>query len=408
MRVFTHGLNTKENVKSNNDTETDMIDDTQQPDLLHHHDYGVLIVNYHKTGHVLTRALTNLAVNIEYVAKGLNKTEVKMMKKNYPSSGYNVKIGKRIAFARLLDPFPIRSHNESTNYPDHFNMSRGTMYIQEAPDLYCNVSTLAELLMTKELPGAEPIGGTKILHFVRNPFDMAFSSYYYHAQQPSPESWVYVDKPCEHRYGDGISLSTHVLPNLSSDTNITEIMFDEVVSLCKSLYQANPQLRNSTFYEHLLSLDQWDGLQLATAQMIISSSYVNQGRAGGDILRMANNVVQFNNLLPLNGLHEKQLHLLTISMDDYISNPNNTTIHFLDFLFGENNVIISKEQKLKAAHTSIPRQSSHITSGKNESRNDLRIRLQYHPVLGPILNEIDVLVNKALIQSKQMREANDT
>ena len=101
MRVFTHGLNTKENVKSNNDTETDMIEDTQQPDLLHHHDYGVLIVNYHKTGHVLTRALTNLAVNIEYVAKGLNKTGVKMMKNNYPSSGYNVKIGKRVAFARL-------------------------------------------------------------------------------------------------------------------------------------------------------------------------------------------------------------------------------------------------------------------------------------------------------------------
>ena len=111
------------------------------------------------------------------------------------------------------------------------------------------------------------------------------------------------------------------------------------------------------------------------------------------------------NLLSLNGQYEEQLHLLTISMDDYISNPINTTIHFLDFLYGENNAIISKKQKIKVAHTSVPRQSTHITSGKNESRNEMRIRLQYHPVLGPILNETDVLVNQALIQSKQMREA---
>ena len=383
------------------ETETDMFDDTEQPDHLDHHDYGVFIVNYHKTGHVLTRALTNLAVNIEYVAQGLNKTEVNMMKKNYPSSGYNEKVGNRVAFARLLDPFPIRNHNESTNYPDHFNMSGGTMYIQEAPDLYCNISTLAKLLMTKELPGAEPFGGTKIVHFVRNPFDMALSNYYYHAQQPPTESWVFLDKPCEHRYGDNISLATHVLPNLSSDTNITEILFDNVVSLCKSLYQANPQLRNSTFYKHLLHLSPWDGLQLATAQMIISSSHENQGRAGGDILRMASNIVHFNNLLSLNDQYEKQFHLLTISMDDYISHPINSTVHFLDFLFGEHNDIISKEQKLKAAHTNIPRQSSHVTSGKNESsRRDMRIRLRYHPVLGPILNETEMLVNKALVQSK--------
>ena len=71
-------------------------------------------------------------------------------------------------------------------------------------------------------------------------------------------------------------------------------------------------------------------------------------------------------------------------------------------LYGENNTIISKNQKIKAAHTSIPRQSSHITSGKNESnRHEMRIRLQNDPILGPILNETEVLVNQALIQSKQ-------
>ena len=30
---------------------------------------------------------------------------------------------------------------------------------------------------------------TKIVHFIRNPFSMVLSNYFYHAQSPSPEKW---------------------------------------------------------------------------------------------------------------------------------------------------------------------------------------------------------------------------
>ena len=122
--------------------------------------------------------------------------------------------------------------------------------------------------------------------------------------------------------------------------------------MCQSLYQSTASMENATFYEHLLKLNHWDGLRLATAQMIISSSFANEYLAGGDILRMANNLIKFENLLTSPSIpHEERdnLHLLTISMDDYITSPKNTTMKFLDFMLGCDDTIVSRRLRTKAA-----------------------------------------------------------
>lgn len=51
---------------------------------------------------------------------------------------------------------------------------------QAAPDLLCSGAALAKVLPEK----------ARIVHFVRNVFDMVVSSFLYHSQDPTPEQWA--------------------------------------------------------------------------------------------------------------------------------------------------------------------------------------------------------------------------
>ena len=46
---------------------------------------------------------------------------------------------------------------------------------------------------------------------------------------------------------------------------VTEKQMNDIVKMCKSIYQKKKSLKDATFYEHLMKLDQSDGLRLATA-----------------------------------------------------------------------------------------------------------------------------------------------
>ena len=72
------------------------------------------------------------------------------------------------------------------NCPKPFNLQRGMINVQESPDLYCHVEELAKILLLGGKSNSETVvAGTKIVHFVRNPYTMAVSNYYYHAQVPT-------------------------------------------------------------------------------------------------------------------------------------------------------------------------------------------------------------------------------
>ncbi|KAL7534621.1 hypothetical protein ACHAXR_005998 [Thalassiosira sp. AJA248-18] len=244
--------------------------------------------------------------------------------------------------------------------------------------------------------GSQSSTKVKIVHFVRNPFEMALSNYYYHSQEPTPEDWVHIDKPCEFRYEDGMSLvADHVLPTISQRTNTTQSQFDNVVSLCQSLYYQH----NSTFFEHLRFLNEYDGLRLATTQMIISSSASNNHLAGGDILRMSNNIVKVERIQALQSIPEKQrenVQLLAISMDDYMSNIRQTTMDLLNYIFGANEIVVSSELRISIAISQEKMASlgfHHATQGKHDNRDKLKEMLRHDPVLGSILNETERLVS---------------
>ena len=335
-----------------------------------------------------------MIIGAEYKGKGYSQIAIDRAKNDMrPVIDHIDKAtGEKIAFntrgnnrgANFRRP---RTHDSDTNCPLNFTLVPGTLYLQEAPDLYCNESFLAKSMM----------GGStkvKVVHFTRNPFDMALSNYYYHRQNNTPEDWVNIDKPCQFRYEDGSSLSEYVLRTLSKRTIITQSHFDNVVSLCESLYDQH----NSTFYEHLRFLSPWDGLRLSTSQMIISSSASNNHLAGGDILRMSNNIIQFEKLQALQSIPEGQrgenVQLMAINMDDYMVNIRRTTMDLLDYVFGTDESVVSSElRKSIAISQEKEKNPHHSTQGKHDNREKLKEMLRHDPILGLILNETERLVN---------------
>lgn len=207
------------------------------------------------------------------------------------------------------------------------------------------------------------------------------------------------------------------MPTIVTRTNITRDHLDAVVAVCRSLIRWKESLNNATFHQHLLKLDRRDGIRLATAQMMISSSarackdrtdrkcYL----AGGDILRMAQNIIKFENLRTSTSIPRKQrskFRVLTTSMEEHIASPSNNTLQFLNFVVGGSSSSSLPRELLYEAAMDFERSSTrvkskakpdmHVTQGKHDDREVLHQYLRDDDVFGPVLIEIEKLVDRAL------------
>ena len=155
------------------------------------HDYGVVMVMYHKTGYVLSRILMKLTIGLEYEAMGRSEKEVKEAKSVLGRAVDHIDetTGERIAFDQrgnwnnnFVD---ARRHEGVVNCPLDFRPRGGAIHLQEAPDFFCGDVMLSRIMLgVRDVP-RNKFGKTKIVHFVRNPFEMALSNYFYHSQEPS-------------------------------------------------------------------------------------------------------------------------------------------------------------------------------------------------------------------------------
>ena len=229
------------------------------------------------------------------------------------------------------------------------------------------------------------------------------------------ESKVHWDSPCHHLYNDTEQpLSSYIIPTLSSwadqttsaAPDVTQEQMDDIVDMCQSLYQNDSKMRDATFYEHLMQLTKKDGVRLATAQMTIASGDGNKHYAGGDLLRMANNMVKFQKLQQS---HPSNIQLLTLSMDDFIHDTAAGTLQFLNFVFGQDNEAMPQELRQlaalkQAAKYERKKKGSHVTQedskAKDRLKKILRNTLMKDRHLGPILNLTEVLVNEVLADNE--------
>lgn len=398
--------NNNNNHKSRRKTDVDA--NTTHKDQDNYHDYAVFITHYHKTGYVLSRELKNLVQEIEIQARRPDLKDQFKGHVKFEVSGIDEESRERFAFDQVgnwvRSAFPARQHDSTTQCPKNFQLKKGTIYAQESPDLFCSDEEIVSAL------GSSHKGGTKIVHFVRNPYDMVMSNYFYHSQDPTPEKWVHVDDPCEQFYDDGETLTSHVVNTLAleldEEVESMQHVMDGIVAMCRELYQSKEPLKEASFYEHLRELDQYDGLRLATAQMTVSSGLANRHLAGGDILRMANNLIKFKHLRDASTPNNR-IELLTVSMDDFIKNTADNTHKFLNFVFGEDDSIIPNEVRRKAAQKQEYKYErkkgrAHVTQTNPEDKTKkeaLREMMKGDLQLSSILNQTDILVNEALEMS---------
>ncbi len=329
--------------------------------------YTYLIIHYHKSGHDLTQALRDIII-----------THDPTITRNY------------------IDRFPRREHDTTTKCP-HLYLHPNTVYVQASPDFFCDIDVLAEELLLHPTKRS-----VKIIHLVRDPFSMAISNYMYHSQDPLPqgESWVKRTNPCLVEEKSSVVYANLFMQTFTSPGAYRTMEYEDFPIISQMCHEVYSKLSDSPgFYTHLRTLKPKDGLLLATTYLMLGH--------GGDLLRMANNIIKLRQLQLLEKqiqIHQHTLHtqsqyhhninghhhhrgdmvykgpatagttttdsmriqVLTLSMDNFINQPKQTILQFLKFVFGTN---LSDEMKEEIAlgyeemyYKKVNEGDEHITS----------------------------------------------
>jgi len=408
----------------NSDDGTDGAVATPNPN----YEYAVLVISYHKTGHDLQQDL------------------VTYLQTHFPNTGPGLtEHGNKSSVKR-------RRHPPKTPCARVHTLP-GTISVQHAPDLFCTPEELAHMVMeggagrrsaaaAAATAAADHVGqnstdrGVKIVHLVRNPFEMAVSNYLYHARVPTPEGWILHQNPCQTDYTEEHvheSYASMVLPILSKtkyinldldygdDTQLfSQNEFDDIEKDCLSLYKTRERLKQSNFLSHLINYDPPEGIRLSTAQMMIQGY-----NYGGDILRMAHNIIKWKETSNRVRFGEeyvaarKELQVYTMSLDDFISDPAGSALRFFDFVFeGATAAEVTHEEKWEVAqmYAEYYRQkmvesgrSGHVTHNNNKRGDPTALKeyLRHDPVYGPPLSKIEKLVEVSLLDTTIGRDKND-
>jgi hypothetical protein len=134
--------------------------------------YRILMIHYHKTGFVLSRELRSLAEHNLLHFETFNSTHDKKDSTIFHIPEKN--------WGSIQQP---RKFNQSTKCQDIFHLEGSYINVQEAPDLFCSVEKLADVLLNED--DVKTTRETRIIHFVRDPYSMALSNYFYHIQDPT-------------------------------------------------------------------------------------------------------------------------------------------------------------------------------------------------------------------------------
>ena len=324
--------------------------------------YAYIFIHYHKTGHHLSLQLRH------YLVAGTTLEE-----------GY----------------WPLgrgrRHHDKDVGCPP-IQVEPGRVYVASAPNFFCNTKVLTERLLDDE---KKVKMGVKIIHLIRNPFDLALSNWVYHSQDPTPEVWVNNADPCKESSWFDQRLQHLVQPTLSvgDDPVIKEEDFDSLHNICTRHYQAQDSRRNWSFYTHLRQLNPYNSLLLATIHMMT-------GQGGSDIIRMANNIVKLKEL----SQQEKRIQVVTLSMEAFTIHPGASVLQML-----QECAFPSRVKKYIAAgydrayYNRVNGKNKHMTNNKKimnahnknivEMKDGLKRRLRDDPLFGRILGNIERLVN---------------
>lgn len=213
--------------------------------------------------------------------------------------------------------------------------------------------------------------------------------------------------PCQEELLDGYQYVDLLLPIISPV--ISKDDFRALESKCNFLFQ-NPErseLQTQYLYKHLRTLDPTLGVQLTTLHML------TQSVSGGDITRMASNIINFNNLKHFvsrsNALHhianqnpnEDLIQIMSLSTDDFIRDPKFSAQRFVQFCFGDTvdnriqeNIALEYEKSYLTS-----KRDCHVTH-THDNVKILKDSLRSDPLFGRVLGNIETIVEQALADSR--------
>jgi hypothetical protein len=259
---------------------------------------------------------------------------------------------------------------------------------------------------------------------------MAISNYLYHSQDPTPEDWVIRDEngycdPCiiDHEFLRFLIPDNQTTGNDESGTKIlTRHQVDKLEVLCHELMH-NPETGTpyKHFYEGLQTLPFYDGLRLATIVLLVEG-----GHAGGDLLRMSNNVVRLNEwqrCKPADSSASNANTILSLKMNPDWSGENyeGTLDRVTEFILDDLKVWEEEEEDTATVDEKVRRAkedfvdmvrnesvlkrkelnnlgSNHFTKNRLQTpdeRLELVVKLQADVLFGPILSNLRTIVDSA-------------
>jgi len=314
-----------------------------------------------------------------------------------------------------------RSHDPTTGCPilGDTEFEVGAAYRLVAPNLFCNLSMTAvvgnaaddiehtaALKSTSE--GTPPASDhhygrqtklvfpawktTKIVHFVRDPIDMALSNYLYHSQHPTPEPWIKRKgiNPCKTdeefmKYtldelnnnvndDDGASTTRSTIHKKKKKITVEDLLqvstmcryykYDHDIAKKKSNNSNNNETRRS-FYGIMRRLPPYDGLRFATSHFLMAQTV----ESGGDLLRMPNNILRLLEWDETGGAAAaaaaESSHILTMSMGKIVKDMEKSILEICDFIFGHiSNVTFRSEIADAIAHKMVARYQAKTKASK--------------------------------------------
>lgn len=249
----------------------------------------------------------------------------------------------------------------------------------------------------------------RILHFVRDPFDMVVSGYLYHAQTPPPppERWL-VDRtfsPCKTHNDDFLVGYLEKLGAFTGNRTYVNSLLTKTKKLCTAL--ETKYRSKSVDYNVMLNVakevDVMEAIKIEAVRAILSKD-------GGDALRMA-----VNSLWESESAHGISMRVF---MSDFPIGDKpkftNTTTNIFKFLMApvdsdkdtppfyecvplKEAVSRAVEAAFveKAVDNSTSSSAVHVTSGfiSKEEREQIITKLKADEVLGPLLTIIQRAIN---------------
>jgi hypothetical protein len=250
----------------------------------------------------------------------------------------------------------------------------------------------------------------RVLHFVRNPFDMVVSGYLYHSQIPPPavERWITRPGFCICDYNHDVFMNSYAqkLGGLrgggANGTETVRKMFQSAVSLCKTLIvKYNGSIYSEMLSTARLSTDPLEALRLEALRSLLHSE-------GGDVVRMGVNALHedrvmsrrvFTSQFPIG---DRQTFLRTAEeVFSFLMPPREEKLIPVPFWTCISRSTVVKRVEQRAFVEEVPDvkhstagETMHITAGmvSNTTRQGYLQALRDDPVIGPLL----VLVDEAL------------